>query len=72
MSGMDGTVLFAGLGLLLALCGVLTAVAIMKAPARPHPRRATRYERVKNQSDVEEWIGRAKGEDHVRRMRGDV
>lgn len=60
-----------------ALALVVTLVlwafmAIAKRMPDNRPRRATKWERARNQAEVEAWIGRTKGEEHGKRMRGEA
>jgi len=59
------------IGALLALAAVVVVIVVMARNLRPSLHRAPKHQRGKNQREVEEWIARTKGEDHVRRMRGE-
>lgn len=71
MIPMEAVVPIAGL-VLIAI--VVLAILVIRVLARSdsRPRRATPQERAANQAEVEDWIARTKGEDHVKRMRGDT
>lgn len=62
----------AGGALILVAALVLWAfMAIAKRMPDDQRRRVTKWERARNQAEVEEWIERTKGADHVRRLRGE-
>lgn len=46
--------------------GVIVMLVVMFSRRGP-----SRAQRAQNQKSVEDWIARTKGEDHVRRMRGE-
>lgn len=70
MIPMEAIVLVTGLALLAIVLSILAIRVLARSDSRP--RRATRQERAAHQAAVEDWIARTKGEDHVKRMRGDT
>ncbi|WP_311245351.1 MULTISPECIES: hypothetical protein [unclassified Microbacterium] len=55
----------------IAIVGTVVLGVIVMAIIMLSRRGPSRAQRAQNQQNVEEWIARTKGEDHVRRMRGE-
>lgn len=69
---MELIAIVAGLALLFFVIVIAGTMTIAKRLPDNRPRRATKWERARNQAEVEAWIARTKGEEHVRRMRGEI
>ncbi|MGM7677654.1 hypothetical protein [Microbacterium sp. A94] len=72
MSSMELIAIAAGTLVLVVALVLWAFMAIAKRMPDNRPRRATKWERARNQAEVDAWFGRTKGEDHVKRMRGEV
>lgn len=57
-------------GAFVLVVSLVVIVALVKVSRRPG--QLSRHTRKRNQQEVEAWIARTKGQDHVNRMRGDV
>lgn len=71
MINVELIAIVAGALLLVVVLVVAATLAIAKRLPNNQPRPATKQERARSQAQVEEWIARDKGTEHVRRMRGE-